>query len=61
MPGNHDAGNEYTSLEEAEKIANFVRDNGLAGKLISSQVFLQPLPPEANPATHPTPSPPPLL
>ena len=31
MPGKHDAGNEYTTLEEAEKVANFVLDNGLAG------------------------------
>jgi hypothetical protein len=31
MPGKHDAGNEYTSLEDAEAVANFVLNNGLAG------------------------------
>ena len=32
MPGKHDAGNEYTSLEDAENVANFVVENGLAGQ-----------------------------
>jgi len=31
MPGKHDAGNEYTSLEDAESVANFVAEHGLAG------------------------------
>jgi hypothetical protein len=31
MPGHHDAANEYTSLEEAERTANLVIEYGLAG------------------------------
>ena len=37
MPGHHDAGNEYTSLEDAEAAAIFVRDEGLAGKYQQTQ------------------------
>jgi len=31
MPGHHDAGNEYTSLEDAKNAALFVKENGLCG------------------------------
>ena len=31
MPGHHDAANEYTSLEDAERIANLAIEYGLAG------------------------------
>jgi len=31
MPGHHDAGNEYTSIEDAEKAALFAKEEGLAG------------------------------
>ena len=34
MPGHHDAGNEYTSIEDAEKAALFAKEEGLAGKVI---------------------------
>jgi len=31
MPGHHDAGNEYTSVEQARAAADFVNEQGLAG------------------------------
>merc|ERR1712180_506268 len=31
MPGHHDAGNEYTSLEDARAAARYVKESGLAG------------------------------
>jgi len=31
MPGHHDAGNEYTTLDDAIEAANYVKTNGLAG------------------------------
>ena len=31
MPGHHDAGNEYTSLEDAEKATRDAMELGLAG------------------------------
>jgi len=31
MPGHHDAGNEYTSLEDARAAASYVKESGLAG------------------------------
>jgi len=31
MPGHHDAGNEYTTLDDAKKTARYVKKNGLAG------------------------------
>ena len=31
MPGHHDAGNEYTSLEDAVEAAQFVLERGLGG------------------------------
>ena len=34
MPGHHDAGNEYTSIEEAESGAKYAKSQGLGGKLI---------------------------
>ena len=33
MPGHHDAGNEYTSMDDAESAANLVKDLGLPGDL----------------------------
>ena len=37
MPGHHDAGNEYTSLEDAETAAIFVKEQGLGGTLYTLQ------------------------
>ena len=34
MPGHHDASNEYTSLEDAEKGAILVLEEGLVGENI---------------------------
>ena len=31
MPGHHDAGNEYTTIEDAVAVTNYVLDKGLAG------------------------------
>ena len=31
MPGHHDAGNEYTSLQDAVEAAQFVLERGLGG------------------------------
>ena len=42
MPGHHDAGNEYTSLEDAKNATKNAMNLGLAGKLyieISIVVF----------------------
>ena len=33
MPGHHDAGNEYTSLEDTKKATRDAMDLGLAGKI----------------------------
>ena len=32
MPGHHDAGNEYTSLEDAQNAALYAKEEGLGGK-----------------------------
>jgi hypothetical protein len=32
MPGHHDAGNEYTSLEDAQNAALYAKEQGLGGK-----------------------------
>lgn len=32
MPGHHDAGNEYTSLDDALNSTRFAKSSGLAGK-----------------------------
>ena len=32
MPGHHDAGNEYTSIEDAQTAALFAKEQGLGGK-----------------------------
>ena len=31
MPGHHDAGNEYTTVEDAKAIAEYALEKGLAG------------------------------
>ena len=33
MPGHHDAGNEYTSVEDAKKATKDAMELGLAGRL----------------------------
>lgn len=33
MPGHHDAGNEYTTLEDAKATAEYVKANGLSGAM----------------------------
>ena len=33
MPGHHDAGNEYTSMDDAVSAANLAKDLGLPGNL----------------------------
>ena len=33
MPGHHDAGNEYTSIEDAKKATKDAMELGLAGRL----------------------------
>ena len=43
MPGHHDAGNEYTSLADAEYSANFVKQEGLGGIFIKRNTFAQSL------------------
>ena len=34
MPGHHDAGNEYTSIEDAQTAALFAKEQGLGGNYI---------------------------
>ena len=34
MPGHSDAANEYTSLEDAENVARFVKEQGLPGNTL---------------------------
>ena len=38
MPGHHDAGNEYTSLEDARKATKDAMELGLAGKLFMNNL-----------------------
>ena len=41
MPGHHDAGNEYTSLEDAQNAALYAKEQGLGGKYSTvSQNFI---------------------
>ena len=37
MPGHHDAGNEYTSLEDAQNAALYAKEQGLGGKYTSQR------------------------
>ena len=38
MPGHHDAGNEYTSLEDAQNAALYAKEQGLGGKYSIVQI-----------------------
>ena len=39
MPGHHDAGNEYTSLDDAKKATRDAIDMGLAG-IIKTRLYM---------------------